>query len=262
MMPQSILARVLPGCYRGDASRRGRSVVRARPRRCDPRIRRGRRCHRQILHGIDAEAAAGRQPRCSRTHGQRDLRSRRTGRASRARSGAIGPREASAAAACSAAATPSGPSSVEARYTSAPEARTSVAAASRPAMPPQREIFRQTASATPAASAPGSAAVSSMATRTATRSRTSRTPSRPCVGSSTSSRPGGRERLDRRTASSDVPRAVRVEPQRHRAGPRAARAAATRPASSPTPTFSFRHPKPSARGARRLLGRARRGRAP
>ncbi len=39
-----------------------------------------------------------------------------------------GPREASAAAACSAAATPSGPSRVEATYASAPEARTSVAA--------------------------------------------------------------------------------------------------------------------------------------
>ena len=44
-------------------------------------------------------------------------------------------------------------------------------------MPPQREIFRHTASATPAPSAPCSAAVSSIATRTATRSRTSRTAS-------------------------------------------------------------------------------------
>jgi len=38
-----------------------------------------------------------------------------------------------------------------------------------------REIFRHTASAAPAPSAPGSALVSSIATRTGTRSRTSRT---------------------------------------------------------------------------------------
>ena len=101
----------------------------------------------------------------------------------------------------------------------APWARTSVAAASRPAMPPQREIFRQTASATPAPSAPGSAAVSSIATRTATRSRTARMPCRPCVGSSTSSRPAGDERLDRADRLLDAPRAVGVQAQlRARAG--------------------------------------------
>ena len=92
------------------------------------------------------------------------------------------------------------------------------------AMPPQREIFRQTASATPAPSAPGSAAVSSIETRTATRSRTSRIACRPCVGSSTSSRPAGESASIVAHRLLDVPGAVGVEAQRHaRPGGRARR---------------------------------------
>ena len=111
-------------------------------------------------------------------------------------------------------------------------------------MPPQREIFRQTASATPAPSAPGSAAVSSIATLTATRSRTARIPCRPCVGSSTSSRPAGDSASIVRTASSTL-HAPFASRRSFALGPAAARVAATRPASSPTPTLIFRHSKPS-----------------
>ena len=120
-------------------------------------------------------------------------------------------------------------------------------------MPPQRETFRQTASATPAPRAPCSAAVSSIATRAATRSRTARTARSPCTGSSTSSKPAGASASIACTAcsTSHAPLASRRSAS---SGPAAARTAARRPASSPTPTFTLTQPKPAARGRGGLLG--------
>lgn len=111
-------------------------------------------------------------------------------------------------------------------------------------MPPARETLRQTASATPDASAPGIAAVSSSATRTAVRSRTTRISSIPWTGSSTSSSPAGESWSMTRTAcsTSHAPFASRRSAI---PGPAAARTAATRPASSATPTFSFTQENPS-----------------
>ena len=107
-------------------------------------------------------------------------------------------------------------------------------------MPPQRETFRHTASATAAVSEPGSAAVSSIATRTGTRSRTARIASIPWTGSSTSSSPAGASASIAATASSTV-QAPLASRRSSICGPAAARTAATRPASSPTPTLTFTH---------------------
>ena len=83
-------------------------------------------------------------------------------------------------------------------------------------MPPQRETFRHTASATAAVSEPGSAAVSSIATRTATRSRTARIAAIAVDGLLDELEAGGREaRRCRATASSTLPRPVGVEAQLH-----------------------------------------------
>ena len=90
-------------------------------------------------------------------------------------------------------------------------------------MPPQRESFRQTASAAPEPIAPGSAPVSSIAiARPATRSRTARSAAIPWTGSSTSSSPAACSASIERDRLVDRPRAVGVEPDRHRrAGRRA-----------------------------------------
>ena len=91
-------------------------------------------------------------------------------------------------------------------------------------MPPQREIFRQTASATPAPSAPCSAAVSSIATRTATRSRTSRTARQAVRRLLHELQARGGERVDGAHRLLHAPRAVGVEAQSDvRAGGRARR---------------------------------------
>ncbi len=113
-------------------------------------------------------------------------------------------------------------------------------------MPPQREIFRQTASATPAPSAPGSAAVSSIATRTATRSRTSRTACEAVDRLLDELEPGRRERVDRAHRLLDAPRAVGVQAQRDVRAGRGARPPPRAPASSPTPDLELQ-----AREARR-----------
>ena len=108
-------------------------------------------------------------------------------------------------------------------------------------MPPQRDTFRHTASATDAVSEPGSAAVSSIATRTgdAVAHRAHRLDAVDRLLDELE--PGRRERLDRRDRLVDVPRAVGVEAQLHlRARPRRARRR-RRPASSPTPTLTFTH---------------------
>ena len=156
-----------------------------------------------------------------------------------------------------AAAMPSGPSSVEATYTSAPEARTSAAAASRPAMPPQREIFRHTASADAGAERPGLGG--GLVDRDAHRhalAHLAHAPRRPWTGSSTSSRPAGasasiaRDRLLARSRRRWRPGAARRAGRPRRAPPRPARRRRRcRPSAS-------RHSKPALRGARRLLGGA------
>ena len=146
------------------------------------------------------------------------------------------------------------------RYTSAPAAP---APARRPRaaplIPPQREIFRHTASATPAPSAPGSAAVSSIATRACTASRTRRTFSQ-AVGRAPRR---ARGRPARASRSRRPPRATLHAPlastRSPTAGPTAARTAASLPASSPTPTLTLTTPKPARGRLRRPARRRPRG---
>ena len=112
-------------------------------------------------------------------------------------------------------------------------------------MPPQREIFRQTASAAPEPGAPRSAAVSSIATGTGDRARVARIASSPWTGSSHSSMPAGASVRRWATASSGLCHAPLASTRIAILSPTAARTAASRPASSPIPTFSFRQRKPA-----------------
>ena len=114
-------------------------------------------------------------------------------------------------------------------------------------MPPQREIFQsRPRPRPPPPSAPCSAAVlvdRDLARRR--RSRTSRTPpGRGRLLDELQAR--GRERVDPCTASSGSTRRWRSG-RSATSGPAAARAAATRPASSPTPTFTFKQREPVSR---------------
>ena len=87
--------------------------------------------------------------------------------------------------------------------------------AGRPEMPPQRAIFRHTASVAPEPAAPSSAAVSSIASGTSTSARTARSASTPWTGSSASSIPAGASERRAATASSTLPGAVGVDADRH-----------------------------------------------
>ena len=115
-------------------------------------------------------------------------------------------------------------------------------------MPPQRVTFRHTASATLAVSEPGCPAVSSIATRTGTRSRTWRMALDAVDGSSTSSRPAGASARIEETAS-PTSHAPLASSRSYISAPAAARTAATRPASSPMPTLTFRQRKPDGAAA-------------
>ena len=82
-------------------------------------------------------------------------------------------------------------------------------------MPPQRAIFRHTASVAPEPAAPSSAAVSSIASGTSTSARTARSGSTPWTGSSASSIPTGASAPQRGDRLVDVPGAVGVDADRH-----------------------------------------------
>ena len=77
----------------------------------------------------------------------------------------------------------------------------------------------------------------------ATRSRTSRT--RAARASAPPPARGRRGEVSIQRTASSTPQAPLASRRSFARGPAAARAAATRPASSPVPTFSFRHSKPS-----------------
>ena len=112
-------------------------------------------------------------------------------------------------------------------------------------IPPQRAIFRQTASAAPDPAAPGSAAVSSIATGTGDAARTARSSSTPWTGSSAYSRPAGASARRFASASPALDQAPLASTRMAVSGPTAARTAATRPASSPIPTLTFTQAKPA-----------------
>ena len=129
-------------------------------------------------------------------------------------------------------------------------------------MPPQREIFRHSASAAPEPGAPRSAAVSSIATGTGDRARVARIASSPWTGSSHSSMPAGASVRRWATASSGLAHAPFASTRIAIWSPTAARTAASRPASSPIPTLSFRQRNPaSAHCAAASAAPARSGKA-
>ncbi len=119
-------------------------------------------------------------------------------------------------------------------------ARARRAASSRPVIPPQRAIFRQTASPHAIERSRASGADSSSAIGTSTRCATrGRTPRRPPTGSSHSSTPAGSSARSVAIASSTDQAAVGVEPDRDRRTRSRRGPPRARPTSSPIPTFTF-----------------------
>ena len=108
-------------------------------------------------------------------------------------------------------------------------------------MPPQRETFRHTASATLRGQRAGLAGrlVHRDAHGDAVAHRAQLLDA--VDGLLDELQAGGRQRLDAAHGLVDLPGAVGVQAQRRVSAPTAARTAATRPASSPMPTLTFTH---------------------